>query len=908
MENGGDRRVAEPVPLVGREVELRWAASLVADITEGIGRTVMVDGEPGVGKTALLAHLGAMARHRELRVLSGTADEMERIVPYAAIGRCLGGQHARVPLRGLDAVLNLVGRWCAHGPVVLLLDDLHWADTGSVLSLYRLSEAVEHLPLLIVLARRVFPSGEEVDRLLHQLYSHGAESRTLGPLDATATAELVTRLTGARPDARLLDLAAAAAGNPCYVTELVTALTAARRIVVDAGVARLPMSGADLPAALTDAIRGRLASSLLGPTGDLLAMAATVGPHVDVLVLSAVLEVPFPELVRTIAAALRLGLLVESDRRLTFRHDLVRRALKGEVPLSVRGELHVRAARVLAERGAPVERVARHLMAGTRLEPVMLDWLSRSADLLVTRAPSVAVDVLTRASLAAVGDRNASLRIQLARAQLCAGHAAAAETTARDTLASVEDTAQRAESHWVIVQACLRRGRYDEAVIAAEHAAALAPAVAGRFHVVLAQCHQHLGRSGRARATLERTEDLTYDPLVTALRLTVLSGIEFAAQNLARAVELSGMALDVLGDREIPLDITMAPHLTHGFNLMESDRVAEADRSFTTGIRVDERAGGAFTPSLHLGRALVRWLSGRWDDAVAEIGSAIDVDDRLGLCQGAHGAGALIAVHRTGKPSPFDLAQRPAGTVGGALYAYLRQWSLGLAADARGERDEALGTLLDAWDSCSAKVRPVRYWMCPDLVRIADAAGAGPLVARLANEMTDLSVRRGTASVLATARLCRAVHERDPDRLLGAADAFRRLGRPLCQAYARESAGVLLARNGHAEQARGHLATALRLYAELGAEYDTAQALDRMRQEGVTHPPHPRRRGRTGWDAVTETEMRVAELVAHGLSNREIGARMRISRRTVQCHVSNILAKLSLRSRVEVAIEFARRA
>lgn len=899
MENGADRRVAEPVPLVGREVELRWAASLVADITEGIGRTVMVDGEPGVGKTALLAHLGAMARHRELRVLSGTANEMERIVPYAAIGRCFGGPYANAPLRGLQPVLNLVDRWCAHGPVVLLLDDLHWADTGSVLSLYRLSEAVGRLPLLIVLARRVFPSGEEVERLLHRLDSHGAESRTLGPLDATATVELVTRLTGARPDARLLDLAAAAAGNPCYVTELVAALTAARRIVVDAGVARLPMTGADLPAALTDAIRGRLASSLLGPTGDLLAMAATVGPQVDVLVLSAVLEIPFPELVRTIAAALRLGLLVESNRRLTFRHDLVRLALTGEIPLSVRGELNVRAARVLAERGAPVERVAGHLMAGTRLEPVMLDWLSRSAELLVTQAPSVAVDVLTRASLAG-GGRDASLRVQLARAQLCAGHAAAAETTARDTLASVKDTAQRAESHWVIVQACLRRGRYDEAVIAAEHAATLAPVVAGRFHVVQAQCHQYLGQFGRARAMLERTEDLTYDPLVTALRLTVLSGIEFAAQNLARAVELSGMALDVLGDREIPPDITMAPHLTHGFNLMESDHVAEADRSFATGMRLDERAGGAFTPCLHLGRALVRWLSGRWDDAATEIGSA--------RCQGAHGVGALIAVHRTGEPAPYDLAQRPAGTVGGALYAYLRQWSLGLAADARGRRDEALGTLLDAWDGCPAEVRPVRYWMCPDLVRLADAAGEAPLVARLADEMTVLSTRRGTASVLATARLCRAVHERDPDRLVGAADAFRRSGRPLCQAYARESAGVLLARNGHAEQARGHLAAALRLYAELGAGYDTAQALDRMRQEGVTHPPHPRRRGRTGWDAVTETEMRVAELVAHGLSNREIGARMRISRRTAQCHVSNILAKLSLRSRVEVAIEFARRA
>jgi DNA-binding NarL/FixJ family response regulator len=160
-----------------------------------------------------------------------------------------------------------------------------------------------------------------------------------------------------------------------------------------------------------------------------------------------------------------------------------------------------------------------------------------------------------------------------------------------------------------------------------------------------------------------------------------------------------------------------------------------------------------------------------------------------------------------------------------------------------------------------------------------------------------------------SAGLAAGILDGDADALLKIADSHAAVGRPLPEAQAREHAAEALAAAGSAGEARLQLGAAQDRYARLDAAWDMARADARLRAHGIRRGAHgPRRRPKAGWDALTETERRVAALLAEGLSNPDIAARMFTSRRTVQFHVSNILAKLGLSSRVELATLVARRA
>ncbi|TML20740.1 MAG: helix-turn-helix transcriptional regulator [Actinobacteria bacterium] len=160
---------------------------------------------------------------------------------------------------------------------------------------------------------------------------------------------------------------------------------------------------------------------------------------------------------------------------------------------------------------------------------------------------------------------------------------------------------------------------------------------------------------------------------------------------------------------------------------------------------------------------------------------------------------------------------------------------------------------------------------------------------------------------ISAARRARAVLDGDAATLLAVADELSGAGTPLGLAQTYEEAAVLLAQAGDATGARGALTDAVRGYLDLGAAWDVRRADARLRGYGVRRGPRTiRRRPTSGWEALTPTEVRVAALVAQGRSNPDIAAEMLLSRRTVQTHVSNILAKLGYGSRIDVARESAR--
>jgi DNA-binding NarL/FixJ family response regulator len=155
---------------------------------------------------------------------------------------------------------------------------------------------------------------------------------------------------------------------------------------------------------------------------------------------------------------------------------------------------------------------------------------------------------------------------------------------------------------------------------------------------------------------------------------------------------------------------------------------------------------------------------------------------------------------------------------------------------------------------------------------------------------------------------CRGLLDQDVTRLTRAADRYERSGRLLPRAQALEAAGLVSADRGDLTAARELFAVSFGLYSELGAEWDLGRSQATFRTYGIRRGPRVRHsRARQGWDSLTPTESKVVELVAGGMSNPQIAGHLFLSRRTVQTHVSHILAKLNLHSRTDVAREASRR-
>jgi DNA-binding NarL/FixJ family response regulator len=194
-----------------------------------------------------------------------------------------------------------------------------------------------------------------------------------------------------------------------------------------------------------------------------------------------------------------------------------------------------------------------------------------------------------------------------------------------------------------------------------------------------------------------------------------------------------------------------------------------------------------------------------------------------------------------------------------------------------------------------------RFEDLPYLVRLALETGDAVTAKAATAAATDDAAAHPAAGRAAAARFCQAQLSDDTDALLAVASAYREYGWPFYQAFAQEEAAVRLAAAGDAPGARAALTDAVRLYGQLGAGWDIRRADARLRRHGIRRGPRSgHRRPATGWEALTPTEQRVARLVAVGQSNPDIATELFLSRRTVQAHVSSILAKLELRSRVEL--------
>jgi DNA-binding CsgD family transcriptional regulator len=930
--------------LIGRDAEVALLAGCVREVAAGQGRAVLIEGEPGIGKSALVRAACTEAAQLDCQVFWGAGDELGQTLPLSPF---LDGLRTREPIpsprretilallrgerasgRGEDVtaalaeqLLALVDELCAAQPTVLVIDDLQWADQASVGLWERLARSARHRPLLLIGMMRPVPQREDLLALRHT-----AELSARLQLDSLAepqVTELVAALAGGKPAGELLRLADGAAGNPLYLTELVDALARSCSLTVtEAGVAELTSDAA--PDSLSDAIADRL-RFVPGWVRQVLRAAALLGVDFVVSDLSIVLSRSVVQLVAAVDEACAAGVLIESGNGLAFRHPLIRTALYEEMPASVRAAWHREAARALAEAGASTDRVARQLLAAmdgyADAEPMdewILRWLAGTAQLLIGQAPRAAAELLSQAVTRspASSTRHDSLVCRLAEALYRVGDAPEAERVANGALADVVEPDLLVDLHWTLAQCRALAGRSTESLTALNQALAypgISTSNRARLLVATAVAHRNLGQVEKAAQVADVALAAAVDAAdmwALGWALHVLTVVAMMQGRMADALPLLDRAVQVTQADPALTDLQLLLQINKAMTLGDLDRYDEAFTPARDAQRLASRAGITVRlTQAHCCLGQLLFDTGRWDDAGAEVSALADAtkDPSVACCD--HGVAAVIDFHRgeTSAAQQHLAAAAPHAKRIGSRVVSTLALAHSLDCEQAGDLPGALDALTEGFESNAEELDEIED-LLPDGVRLATKLGEAGTARALASQAEALAQDTEIPHRQANALFCRGLLDRDAGLLLQAADRYRDAGRPLLGAQALEAAAEVFLDRGERTDARTAFTRSLDLYASLGAARDVARLQAKFRAEGIRRAPRVKhRKARRGWDSLTPTEVKVTEMVAQGLSNPQIAAKLFLSRRTVGTHVSHILSKLDVNSRIDIAREAASR-
>jgi predicted ATPase/DNA-binding CsgD family transcriptional regulator len=932
-------------PLFGRSAETETLLGLLERTEQGLGAAAFIRGEAGIGKTSLAVALAGQALARGFRVLQGAASELERDRPFGALAQAFeigsdssdreragmarlllgeageGPEPGRPPgvrFRLIEAFVSLAERLGLAGPVLVVVEDLHWADPSTVLALDHLGRRLVHLPVVLLGTYRPSPRSADLGRVVGHLVDQGALHLPLGPLDDGAVASLVADVAGAPPGPELLLAAAGAAGNPLFVTELVRELRAEGVLRIVGGVA--DVEGRVVPPSFQLLVLREL-SLLPEPALHVLRVASIMGASFSLADLATVLGRRPSDLLGALEEAFTANVLGQAGDSLAFRHELVREAVYLDLPLAVRRGLHLQAGRALAAAGATAVQVATHMSRGADLgDAEAAEWLRRAAGEAAPRAPAVAVALLGRAlELAPAGySHRDAVATELVEALLWSGRLPEAVDRARQLLGRDQDAQRRNAVQLSILRALGIEGQLEEASRQIESAMATFEGDERQrleLDVQAALIRLFSGDAKAARAAAEdalaRADRLGADA-VRQQAYSVIGLAAFLTGAIPRAIEATTLGLERTG----PLSIAahgFEPHFFLGTALIEADRLGEADRVLREGQRIAEELGMTWQLAQYHGQiGLQRIAAGQWDDAIAELEAAVVAAEETGVAAVFYLAlMAVIAVHRGSLVAAAGHVARAEREVasGVRLGADAAMWASALLQEARGDFAAALSALEGAWQldrTLGFRSQYVRLGV--DLTRLAVAAGRPELAHGVAEAMEEAAAVNPAPSWRGSALVCRGLAEADAGALRAAVQAYRESPRPAERAWALVEAGAAMGRAGHREEAIAWLTEGQDDCEELGAVRDVARAGAALRGLGVRRGRRgSRRRPPTGWDSLTPTELEVVALVAEGLTNAEIGGRLFISGRTVESHLSHVFAKLSIASKLQLAAEAARR-
>jgi DNA-binding CsgD family transcriptional regulator/tetratricopeptide (TPR) repeat protein len=933
--------------LIGRDSELALLRELVEGAQAGVGGAVLVEGEQGVGKSALLRAGLAGAAEAGLTVWWGAADELDQPFPLQLAVDCVSANSAESiepylrtggavltgdpVLARIERLLSLADQMCAVSPVLLVAENLQWADEASVTVWRRLSRAVGQMPLLLAGSARPGSGRDDLDRLRRGLIAHHGTVLALGPLSPEEIAGLVRDVLGGSPGPQLAGVLSRAGGNPLYARELAEALVREGRVRVAGPTAELA-GGPDLvqvPASLAAVLQERL-RGLPADVVAILRRAALLGLEFAVPDLEVLTGLTAGELMGAVEAGAAAGVLTDAGLHLGFRHALIRQLLYEEIPPVERAAAHLEAARSLAAAGAPPERIAAQLVLVLSPEEADMDvlsapqswvpqWLADTVAQLTYRAPQVAAKLLRAVlrQLPEADPRREELEASLVTVAFLLMRDDEVEQAGARLLERRGNPELMAAMAWLVAYARMRTGRPAEGVAAVDEALAISGVSelrAARLRALRAMILAEMGHFDEAATVAETAltgAERTGDRLGAGYALYALSKVELARRDHAARLGHIDRALLVTADdpQAADLRLMLLANKMSGLELM--DRRAEAISTAQQALALAEQAGTPRRREIRTALGQLYYEAARWDDALAELGLVTGGCRPEYLRLLADALLALILAHR----DDWDEADQHLRAIRVEVIPPQQSWAnahylllaRALAAERTGQLAEAAAILGQSLEPSVADRLPGRYHLMPPLVRLALAAGDTATAAAAAEAAVSDAAADQLPVKDAKADHCRGLMAGHPEPVLAAARYFEATGRPLERAQALEDAAVLAAAQGELSAARQALTVATAVYDSLGAQWDVRRATARLRPYGVRrgrggYPSRPS----TGWDALTPTEVKVAYLVADGRSNPDIAAELYLSRNTVQTHVSHILAKLGARSRAEVVSEAAR--
>lgn len=916
----------------GRDHEQEIARGFVRDGGRA-GGILLIEGEPGSGKTRLLRAAMDEAAGRGFSLVAAAADELGRAVPFAPLLAAL--PESRGPQPGeagypdpadvgvwlVDRFRSLLEQRAGDQPVLVSLDDLHWADRATLAALRALPGQLAGYPLVWQLARSTAAPGDGAALLFDLLERDGAARVTLGPLSDAAVAEVVADTLQATPDGPLMELAAEAAGNPYLLVELLTGLREEDAVRVTRGRATLVSDR--LPDRVQQAVRSWL-GGLNRRVRPMLETAAVLGRSFRLDDVAEMLGTAPAALLPLVTEALQAGLLAAGTDDFSFRHGLVWQAVTESVPLPARLALHRQFGGILLARGGLAVAAGAHLLASVRPgDTAAIAGLDQAAAEALGTAPSTAADLALRAlELTAPADPARPARSARAAESLAAaGRLDDAGDIARVALAQPLPAAAAAPLHCAMSAVLAARGQPEQAGPMAQSALAV-PGLPGRLRdeAMITQLHAWtaLGDASRSRALAENILAAPDQHSVAAvagaqLVLAAMSWEDgWASRGLGHARSavrrISGISPDA---RHFQPLLTLAAMLVDLRMLDEASALIQA----AAGDDLALHSSGT-EPVPGILRARVDLALGQTDEAAAAAETALgaaraqslplhcslalSVLGTVALRRGDLRAAAGHLRSRQGYPQPAGWYARTATllaeaqvTEAAAGPAAAMQLAGPIYRELPGRR-----SVLIAEPSAPA-------W----LARTALAAGQQDQAADVARITDEIARLNPVLKIAATAaEHCRGIVSRDPARL---AQAAAEHPDPWARASAAEDLATLLAERGDQAGSISHLDQAAGGYGLASATRDVARVRRRLRRLGVRRRHWaPGGSPAAGWDSLTETERAISALVSEGMSNQQVAQQMYLSVHTVAAHLRQIFRKLGISSRVELtrlAIEAGQR-
>ena len=937
------RRRGGPV-LLEREGEIASIEAALSTASAGGGAGLLLSGPPGIGKTALLEHARSRAFDRGMLVLGARGGLFEREFPFGVARQLLdriasdeerrealfaGAAGAAAPLlsgkvvqaAAPDAVFGAtyglfwaIMNLAAQCPLLVCVDDLQWADEPSARLLDYLLWRNDDAQMAVVAALR---TGEarttDHQRALGELEAAGRLVVVEpAPLTGVGAAELARQAFGDAVEPGFASQCRErTGGNPFYLVELF-------RELADEGIepttAAAPRAGSGAPRVVARVVLARL--SRLGRDAEALARAvATLGDGAqlaDAAELGGLSRARASAAVEQLAAAAVLG---DADGGLRFFHPLMRDAVEADMTPAVVGDRHAQAADILAQHGRSAEAVAAHaLMSPPVANPTTVERLQIAARLAMGRAaPEEAATLLSRA-LAEPPRPEAMTSVLF---DLGASEAAAHRPEATGHLLAARDRAspgqERAGIALLLARLFLFAGRSaDVYATTSDVGGGLDPSNA---------IHRELCLMLEATRLTAGSMDPNADqsPVAWAGNAEDLPGVTPGERALlaclamvrAKRAEPIGPILDmaeraILNGGDVLNGSDPFTPLMLVTVLQWSGRLEQAS-TLTTALMDQARTVGSsmvFSEAV-ASRAMTNWRAGRLAEAEADARQAMEAESMVADAPSMIAVGALTRtlVDRGDLDEAYAVAsayQLPPGREDLIVQEILLT-SLGRVELAMGRHEDTLirltqaGAITERAQSVNPTVSEWRVLSADALIALGRYDQARDVLAPALHAARRSGGPIELASTLRVAGLSGVPV--DCDLLAEALSVLEGSELKLERAHVLVDLGATLRRAGSRRDARAPLAEGMDLAARCGA----GLLVDRARTELLAAGARPRTVRRTGLDALTPSEHRVARFASQGRSNREIAQELFVSSRTVEAHLRSAYSKLGVASRSELS-------